>query len=72
MEGTPTCVLGRDTVRYSNGVVEVVSGRIGEVSFDADGEMRPRPHAIVRLSRHADSLNRVLPGRQQPGDMIWP
>jgi len=72
MEGTPTCVLGRNTVRSSNGVVEVVSGPIGDVRFDADGEIRPRPHAIVRLSRHADSLNRVLPGRQQPGDVIWP
>ena len=31
------------------------------MSFDADGDVRPRPYAIVRLSRHANNFNGVLP-----------
>ena len=39
----------------------IEDGLIGDVSFDADGDVRPRPYVIVRISRHTNNFNGVLP-----------
>ena len=38
----------------------IEDGLIGDVSFDADGDVRPRPYVIVRSSRHTHNFNGVL------------
>ena len=39
----------------------VKNGLIGDVRFDANGDIHPRPYVIVRFSRHANNFNGVLP-----------
>ncbi len=39
----------------------IKDGLIGDISFDADGDIRPRPYVIARFSRHASNFNGVLP-----------
>jgi branched-chain amino acid transport system substrate-binding protein len=39
----------------------IEDGLIGDISFDADGDVRPRPYVIIRSSRHAQSFNGSLP-----------
>jgi hypothetical protein len=39
----------------------IEDGLIGDFSFDADGDVRPRPYVIVRSSRHAQSFSASLP-----------
>jgi len=40
---------------------KIEDGLIGDISFDADGDVRPRPFTIVRFSRHTNSFNGVPP-----------
>jgi hypothetical protein len=37
------------------------NGLVGPVSFDANGDVRPSSFALVRLSRHATTINGIEP-----------
>ena len=45
---------------------------IGDISFDADGDIRPRPFTIVRFSRHGQSLNGAAPDGSNIAAVISP
>jgi hypothetical protein len=45
---------------------------IGDISFDADGDVRPRPYVIVRSLRHAHSFNGALPDGSNIAAVISP
>ena len=51
---------------------KIEDGLIGDVSFDADGDVRPRPYVIVRYSRHANNLNGALPDGSNIAAVISP
>jgi len=40
----------------------IEDGLVGDVRFDADGDVRPRPFSIARASPRAQTTNGVLPG----------
>jgi DNA-binding SARP family transcriptional activator/ABC-type branched-subunit amino acid transport system substrate-binding protein len=40
---------------------KIENGLIGDVSFDADGDIRPQAFTIVRFSRHVHNFNGALP-----------
>ena len=50
----------------------IENGLIGDVSFDADGDVRPRPYVIVRFSRHTSNINGVLPDGSNIAAVISP
>ena len=51
---------------------KIEDGLIGDVSFDADGDVRPRPYVIVRFSRHTNNFNGVLPDGSNIAAVISP
>ena len=51
---------------------KIEDGLIGDVSFDADGDVRPRPYVIVRFSRHTNNFNGALPDGSNIAAVISP
>ena len=45
---------------------------IGDVSFDADGDIRPRPYVVVRFSRHTHNFNGARPDGSNIAAVISP
>ena len=50
----------------------IKNGLIGDVRFDADGDVRPRTYTIVRISRHPSQVNGVVPGGGNIAAVISP
>ena len=42
-------------------MTRIRNGLVGPIRFDANGDLRPSPFALVRLSRHATTLNGIEP-----------
>ena len=45
---------------------------IGDISFDADGDIRPQAFTIVRFSRHTRDFNGALPDGSNIAAVISP
>jgi ABC-type branched-subunit amino acid transport system substrate-binding protein len=71
-----------DAIARSNGTRASVSqalldtdlrdSLVGDVRFDADGDVRPRPFAVIRLSPNAETVNGVEPGARNIAAVVSP
>jgi hypothetical protein len=45
---------------------------IGDINFDADGDIQPSPFVVVRFSRHANNIDGVLPDGSNIAEVLPP